>query len=66
MVVYSMAASSAEDAPRGMGFLFNLSRLNVAETLEINAQRQTRHARRAKEERAALVSVWRREVAFVG
>ena len=30
MVVYSMATSTAEDAPRGMEFLFNLNRLNVA------------------------------------
>ena len=30
VVVYSMATSSAEDAPRGMEFLFNLNRLNVA------------------------------------
>jgi len=28
--IYSMASSSAEDAPRGMGFLFNRHRLNVA------------------------------------
>ncbi|HEX5135341.1 MAG TPA: TM0106 family RecB-like putative nuclease [Planctomycetota bacterium] len=30
VVVYSMASSSADDAPRGMGFLFNPNRLNVA------------------------------------
>ena len=30
VVVYSMATSAAEDAPRGMEFLFNLNRLNVA------------------------------------
>jgi uncharacterized protein len=30
IVVYSMASSSAEDAPRGMAFLFSLNRLNVA------------------------------------
>lgn len=30
VVVYSMAASSAEEAPRGMEFLFDLHRLNVA------------------------------------
>jgi len=30
VVVYSMASSSAEDAPRGMGFLYNPNRLNVA------------------------------------
>ncbi len=30
VVIYSMATSSAEDAPRGMEFLFNLNRLNVA------------------------------------
>lgn len=30
VVLYSMAASSAEDAPRGMSFLFNPNRLNVA------------------------------------
>jgi predicted RecB family nuclease len=29
-VIYSMAASSAEDAPRGMEFLYSLNRLNVA------------------------------------
>jgi uncharacterized protein len=29
-VVYSMASSSADDAPRGMEFLFDLHRLNVA------------------------------------
>ena len=29
-VIYSMASSSAEDAPRGMEFLFDLHRLNVA------------------------------------
>lgn len=28
--IYSMATSSAEDAPRGMGFLYNRHRLNVA------------------------------------
>lgn len=30
LVMYSMASSSAEDAPRGMEFLYNLNRLNVA------------------------------------
>lgn len=30
VVIYSMASSSAEDAPRGMGFLYNANRLNVA------------------------------------
>ncbi len=30
VVLYSMTASSAEDAPRGMGFLYDLHRLNVA------------------------------------
>ena len=30
MVIYSMASSSAEDAPRGMEFLYDLHRLNVA------------------------------------
>ena len=30
VVIYSMASSSAEDAPRGMAFLFNPNRLNVA------------------------------------
>ncbi|HEV8549759.1 MAG TPA: TM0106 family RecB-like putative nuclease [Polyangiaceae bacterium] len=30
IVVYSMTTSSAEDAPRGMEFLFSLNRLNVA------------------------------------
>ena len=28
--IYSMASSSAADAPRGMEFLYNLNRLNVA------------------------------------
>lgn len=30
VVIYSMTSSSAEDAPRGMAFLFSLNRLNVA------------------------------------
>lgn len=30
VVVYSMSSSSAEDAPRGVGFLYDLHRLNVA------------------------------------
>ncbi len=30
VVIYSMATSSAEEAPRGMEFLFSLNRLNVA------------------------------------
>ena len=30
ITIYSMAASSAEDAPRGMDFLYDLHRLNVA------------------------------------
>jgi hypothetical protein len=30
IVIYSMASSSAEDAPRGMGFLYSPNRLNVA------------------------------------
>ncbi len=30
VVVYSMTSSSAADAPRGMGFLYNTNRLNVA------------------------------------
>jgi superfamily I DNA and/or RNA helicase len=30
VVIYSMTASSIEDAPRGMGFLFSPNRLNVA------------------------------------
>jgi len=30
VIIYSMAASSAEDAPRGLEFLFDLRRLNVA------------------------------------
>jgi uncharacterized protein len=30
IVVYSMTSSSAEDAPRGMEFLYSLDRLNVA------------------------------------
>ncbi len=29
-MIYSMATSSAEDAPRGLEFLFSLNRLNVA------------------------------------
>ena len=30
MVIYAMATSRAEDAPRGMEFLYSLNRLNVA------------------------------------
>ena len=30
MVIYSMATSTPEDAPRGMEFLYSLNRLNVA------------------------------------
>ena len=30
VVIYSMATSRPEDAPRGMEFLYNLNRLNVA------------------------------------
>jgi uncharacterized protein len=30
IVVYSLTSSSAEDAPRGLEFLFSLNRLNVA------------------------------------
>jgi hypothetical protein len=30
VVIYSMTSSSAEDAPRGLEFLFSLNRLNVA------------------------------------
>ncbi|MEP7324111.1 MAG: DEAD/DEAH box helicase, partial [Saprospiraceae bacterium] len=30
VVIYSMTSSSPEDAPRGMGFLYNPNRLNVA------------------------------------
>lgn len=30
MVIYSMATSSVDDAPRGIDFLFSLNRLNVA------------------------------------
>jgi len=30
VVVYSMTSSSPEDAPRGMSFLYNPNRLNVA------------------------------------
>jgi uncharacterized protein len=30
IVIYSMTSSSADDAPRGMEFLYNLNRLNVA------------------------------------
>ena len=30
VVIYSMASSSAEDAPRGVDFLYDLHRLNVA------------------------------------
>jgi len=30
VVIYSMATSSADEAPRGMGFLYSLNRLNVA------------------------------------
>jgi len=30
VVIYSMAASTADDVPRGVDFLFSLNRLNVA------------------------------------
>ena len=30
VVIYSMTSSSADDAPRGMGFLYNRNRMNVA------------------------------------
>ncbi len=30
VVIYSMATSSIDDAPRGLDFLFSLNRLNVA------------------------------------
>ncbi len=30
VVIYSMASSSAEEAPRGIGFLYSPNRLNVA------------------------------------
>ena len=30
IAIYSMATSSAEEAPRGMEFLYSLNRLNVA------------------------------------
>jgi uncharacterized protein len=30
IVIYTMASSSADDAPRGVGFLYDLHRLNVA------------------------------------
>jgi len=30
IVVYSMASSSSEDAPRGIGFLYDAHRFNVA------------------------------------
>lgn len=30
VVIYSMASSSAEDAPRGLSFLYNPNRMNVA------------------------------------
>lgn len=30
MVIYSMATSRPEDAPRGLGFLYSLNRFNVA------------------------------------
>ncbi|MBX2898580.1 MAG: hypothetical protein KF775_02960 [Cyclobacteriaceae bacterium] len=30
VVIYSMAASTVEDAPRGISFLFNPNRINVA------------------------------------
>ena len=30
VVIYAMATSSPEDAPRGMEFLYNLNRFNVA------------------------------------
>lgn len=33
VVLYSLTSSSAEDAPRGVGFLYDLHRLNVAVSL---------------------------------
>ena len=30
VVIYSMTSTSADDAPRGVGFLYDLNRLNVA------------------------------------
>ncbi len=30
VVIISMAVSSIEDSPRGLGFVFNINRLNVA------------------------------------
>ena len=30
MVIYSMTSTSADDAPRGVSFLYDLNRLNVA------------------------------------
>ncbi len=30
IIIYSMATSTPEDAPRGMEFIYNASRLNVA------------------------------------
>jgi superfamily I DNA and/or RNA helicase len=36
VVIYSMATSSPEDAPRGMEFLYSLNRLNVATSREFH------------------------------
>jgi superfamily I DNA and/or RNA helicase len=37
VVIYSMTTSSAEDAPRGMEFLYSLNRLNVATSRAMTA-----------------------------
>ena len=37
IVIYSMTTSSAEDAPRGMEFLYSLNRLNVATSRAMSA-----------------------------
>jgi uncharacterized protein len=39
MVIYSMATSSPEDAPRGMEFLYSINRFNVATPLPAPAAR---------------------------
>ena len=37
VVIYSMASSSPDDAPRGMEFLYSLNRLNVATSRAMSA-----------------------------
>jgi hypothetical protein len=55
VVIYSMATSTPEDAPRGMEFLYSLNRLNVA----TSAARQMRWAA------SGSVSTWTRIVLYI-